>query len=123
MAAVGRVTFNIKKTNEGNWGTLMKGKKPTNMHTWWAMEEQVDKEAKNTPKPPPPKPSTQPPTGKVNETVKNENNTINLNGTSGSFTLGSENMEQVSKEEFEKTIHPSDNDKKEEGEKKNENEL
>lgn len=113
MAAVGRVTFNIKKTNEGNWGTLLKGKKPTNMHTWWAMEEQVDKEAKNTPKPtppPPPKPSTTTP--KVNETVPNVNNTINLNGTSGTFTLGSDNMERISKEEFEKTIHRSDDDKK-----------
>lgn len=43
-AAVGRVTINVKKASEGNWNTLLKGKKPNNMHTWWAMEEQVGKE-------------------------------------------------------------------------------
>lgn len=43
FTSVGRLNVNLKKNEENAWPKPMKGKKPTNVHTWWEMKEKYQK--------------------------------------------------------------------------------
>ncbi|KAK8823418.1 hypothetical protein WA577_002338 [Blastocystis sp. JDR] len=49
-ASVGRVVLMMKKKERGHWDNILaKGETiPRNMHTWWSMKDQLEKEDENT---------------------------------------------------------------------------
>ena len=48
MGAVGRATFELKKTwPQTKWASLPQKKMAANMHVWWLMKEQYAKEIGN----------------------------------------------------------------------------
>jgi len=46
VTSVGRINFNLKKKELAAWPKPMKGKKFSNMHTWWEIREKYSEEMK-----------------------------------------------------------------------------
>ena len=43
FTSVGRLNVNLKKKEDSAWPKPMKGRKPSNVHTWWEMKEKYSK--------------------------------------------------------------------------------
>ena len=43
FTSVGRLNVNLRKLQDSSWPKPMKGRKPSNVHTWWEMKEKYSK--------------------------------------------------------------------------------